>query len=116
MHSGLISSSYRLIPISRRPYAVTNKRGYFLQGCGAWQCCELLAKLISPKLFAVIRRGVGRRVRPGDGMSMRQVAQHLSLPFVSTAELHAEHVLADLHSLDLVGDSRRRTLHGYRNR
>jgi methionyl-tRNA formyltransferase len=81
--------------------ALANKRGYFLRGFGVWQCFSLYAKLIGQRLSAAIRRGVGWRVRPGEGMSVRQVARHLAVPCVSTTELHSDQMLAYLKSLDL---------------
>jgi methionyl-tRNA formyltransferase len=81
--------------------ALANKRGYFLQGFGAWQCFRLFATLVSQRLSAAIRRGVGGRVRPGEGMSVRQLARQLAVPCVSTTELHADQMLAYLESLDL---------------
>jgi methionyl-tRNA formyltransferase len=81
--------------------ALANKRGYFVQGFGPWQCFSLFAKLTSQRLSASIRRAVGARCRPGEGMSVQQLAQHLGVPCVSTAELHAEQMLAYLASLDL---------------
>lgn len=81
--------------------ALANKRGYFLQGFSAWQCLKLFAKLNSRRLSAGMRRVIGGRVRPGEGMSVRQLAQHLAIPCVATSELHAEQLLAYLASLDL---------------
>lgn len=81
--------------------AVANKRGYFLQGFGAWQCLRLFVKLNSRRLSAGLRRVIGARVRPGEGMSVRQLARHLAIPCVATGELHAEELLAYLASLDL---------------
>jgi methionyl-tRNA formyltransferase len=81
--------------------ALANKRGYFLQGFGAWQCFRLFATLVSQRLSAAIRRGVGRRARPGEGMSVRQLARQLAVPCVSTTELHADQMLSYLKSLDL---------------
>jgi len=81
--------------------ALANKRGYFLKGFGVWQCFRLFATLNSQRLVAGIRRAIGGRVRPGEGMSVQQLAQHLSVPCISTAELHGEQLLASLESLDL---------------
>ena len=81
--------------------ALANKRGYFLQGFGAWQCFRLFATLVSQRLSAAIRRGVGGQVRPGEGMSVRQLARRFAVPCVSTTELHADQMLAYLESLDL---------------
>ena len=80
--------------------ALANKRGYFLQGFGVLQCFRLFATLVRQRLSAAIRRGVGGRVRPGEGMSVRQVARHLAVPCVSTTELHADQMLTFLESLD----------------
>ena len=81
--------------------ALANKRGYFLKGFGTWQCFRLFATLNSQRLSAVFRRAVGGMVRPGEGMSVQQLAQHLSVPCVSTAELHSDQLRTSLESLDL---------------
>lgn len=81
--------------------ALANKRGYFLRGFGPWQCCSLFAKLAVQRISAGIRRRVGATVRPGEGMSVEQLARHLAVPCVTATELHAEESLAFLESLDL---------------
>jgi methionyl-tRNA formyltransferase len=81
--------------------ALANKRGYFLKGFGAWQCFRLVAKLNSRRLAAVIRRAIGARSRPGEGMSVQRLATHLSVPCVCTSELHSQQLFAQLKSLDL---------------
>ena len=81
--------------------ALANKRGYFLQGFGVWQCFKLFATLKIQRLSTGIRRSVGARVRAGEGMSVERLAKHLSVPCVCTTELHSQQLLAQLESLDL---------------
>jgi len=81
--------------------SLANKRGYFLNGFGVWQCFRLFATLNGQRFFAGFRRAIGSRVRPGEGMSVQQLAEHLSVPCVVTAELHSEQLLASLESLDV---------------
>jgi len=81
--------------------ALSNKRGYFLQGFGVWQCFSLFTRLASQRLSSGVRRAVGAQVRPGEGMSVRQLAEHLAVPCVSTTELHSEQLLGYLKSLNL---------------
>lgn len=81
--------------------SLANKRGYFLRGFGAWQCFKLFARLAGQRTSAAIRRLAGRSVRAGEGMSVRQLARHLALPYISTTELHEDRLLDFLQSLDL---------------
>jgi len=81
--------------------ALANKRGYFLRGFGAWQCLKLFATLAGRRLWAGIRRRLGARVRPGEGMSVEQFARHLAVPCVSTRELRSDQLLSFLAGLDL---------------
>ena len=81
--------------------ALANKRGHFLKGFGVWQCFSLFAKLTSQRLSAGVRRAGGAQVRPGEGMSVRQLAEHLAVPCISTTELHSEQLFGYLKSLDL---------------
>jgi methionyl-tRNA formyltransferase len=99
--AGLPGIALKAVVILDVKGALANKRGYFLRGFGAWQCFSLYTKLISQRLSAGIRRAVGAEVRPGEGMSVRHVAEYLAVPCVSTTELHSEQMLAYLTSLDL---------------
>jgi len=99
--AGLPGISLKTIVVLDVKGALANKRGYFLQGFGVWQCFRLFAVLNSQRLSAVIRRAIGGRARPGEGMSVEQLADHLSVPYVSTTELHSAQLLASLESLDL---------------
>jgi methionyl-tRNA formyltransferase len=81
--------------------ALANKRGYFVRGFGLWQCMRLFAKLKAQSMSAGMRRAVGLPVRPGEGMSVEQLARHLEIPCESTSELHADRLLGWLESLDL---------------
>ena len=99
--AGLPGISLKSVVVLDVKGALANKRGYFLQGFGAWQCFRLYAVLFVQRLSAGIRRSVGARVRPGEGMSVEQVARHLGVPAVSATELHSDRLLASLESLDL---------------
>jgi len=99
--AGLPGISIKTVVVLDVKGALANKRGYFLKGFGVWQCFRLFAKLNSQRLSAVIRRAVGARVRPGEGMSVQQLAQHLAVPCVATTELHSGQMLTYLRSLDL---------------
>ena len=99
--AGLPGISLKTIVVLDVKGALANKRGYFLKGFGAWQCFRLFATLNGQRLAAAIRRAIGGRVRPGEGMSVQQLAEHLSVPCVSTTELHSARLLASLESLDL---------------
>jgi methionyl-tRNA formyltransferase len=99
--AGLPSVTLKAVVVLDVKGALSNKRGYFLQGFGAWQCFRLFATLIVQRLSAGIRRAIGGRVRPGEGMSVQRLAEHLSVPCVCTTQLHAEQLLDYLQSLDL---------------
>ena len=99
--AGLPGISLKTVVVLDVKGALANKRGYFLKGFGAWQCFRLFATLNGQRLAAAIRRAIGGRVRPGEGMSVQQLAEHLSVPCVSTTELHSEQQLGSLESLDL---------------
>ena len=74
--------------------ALANKRGYFLRGFGVSQCCSLFARLILRRVSATVRRIAGLGVRPGEGMSVRQVAGHLGVPCQEATDLHSAGALA----------------------
>ena len=81
--------------------AIANKQAYFLKGFGVWQCLGLFAKLLGQRLSARVRRVAGWPVRRGEGMSVAQLARHLAVPCIATAELHSEQLLSRLSSLGL---------------
>jgi len=99
--AGLPDVSLKAIVVLDVKGALANQRGYFLRGFGVWQCFLLLAKLMCRRLSASMRRAAGLSVRPGEGMSVRQLAQHIAVPCVVTTELHSEKLFAFLESLDL---------------
>jgi methionyl-tRNA formyltransferase len=99
--AGMPGISLKTVVVLDVTGALANKRGYFLKGFGVWQCFRLFAAMNTRRLSAVIRRAVWGRVRPGEGMSVQQLAEHLSVPCISTTELHSEQLLASLESLDL---------------
>ncbi len=81
--------------------ALANKRSYFLRGFGVWQCCGLFVRLMGRRVSAGVRRITGLGVRPGEGLSVRQVAADLGIPCQETSELHTAQILSLLASLDL---------------
>ena len=81
--------------------ALANKQAYFLKGFGAWQCLRLFATLLVRRLSARVRRAIGGRIRPGEGVSVSQLARQLGVPCIATSDLHSDRMLESLGSLDL---------------
>jgi hypothetical protein len=79
---GMILKSIIILDVKS---ALANKRSCFLRGFAVWQCCGLFVRLMAQRVSAGVRRIARLGVRPGEGLSARQVAAHLGILRVSRA-------------------------------